>query len=143
MTAILLLVGSVSFAGGTALPARRPADFSVSYSIGDGSRDMGSSIIIQARGGSYASGMHVMSLQLTGAELDAVYATLRANRFDQIETRPRGTAVVGGESMSVIAGGKTYVVDGNATSVADRSASRWRASVNAVVGIAARKVRAK
>ena len=98
---VLIALASVSVLGlavygwihRTHLPAKRPDDLVIEWNEGGGMNPEGSSVVIREGGGTreftdWVDGKIVNStvnFTPTNADLDALYATIRANSFDTIQ----------------------------------------------------------
>ncbi|MCI0394555.1 MAG: hypothetical protein L0332_18320 [Chloroflexi bacterium] len=96
------------------LPAARPADFAIIYHSNGGMLPQGANIEASAAGGAYRlwdGRVEIgVAFQPTEAQLDALYAAVRDNRVERIQSYEEETYDRGGSSISVTAGGETVQV---------------------------------
>lgn len=94
------------------LPAQRPADFFLNYSVSAGMLPYGSNVSLAgevAHTSFFAYGVTFdVAFQPAPAELDALYQVIVDNKFDRIQTYEEEVYDRGGSSLTVTANGETF-----------------------------------
>jgi len=105
---LFLLLASCS----SHLPAERPDDFSIYYSVSGGMMPYGANVSVSgdsAHSSFFAYGVTFdAAFQLSIIELDALYKVISDNQFDRIQTYEEEVYDRGGISITVTANGETY-----------------------------------
>ena len=121
----------------TRLPEARPPDFAVVIMSSGGMVPYSSRSACSAEGCSVEVTDHGQTTQrsapVTAAQLDALYAAVRAHRFDRIQMEQHGIIYdAGGTNVLVTAAGQTYSFGASATSsVAKPSQADFQAVIAA------------
>ncbi|HTQ46763.1 MAG TPA: hypothetical protein VMI75_28610 [Polyangiaceae bacterium] len=137
--AVAALLLMCTACGGTRLPERRPADFSISVSTFGGMLPEGSQTRCDGTAcawSSRANGVEVpeQSRPVTATQLDGLYAVVRGQAFDRIRLEKHEVMYDGGGiNVLVTADGKTYSLGNDATSsIASADEGRYEAVIDAV-----------
>lgn len=138
LLALAVLCGGCSHALPTRLPEQRPADLDITESNGGGMVRAGDSTHISAKGCQferwYGPNKVRAHFSLKPAELDKLYAVLRKNHFDRIQTRrEEGVYDRGGVTVSVSWGKKSYSISNAGLDFVRKDwARQWKAVLRAI-----------
>lgn len=108
----ILIVALLLTSCASRLPAQRPEDFFVNYSLSAGMLPYGSNVSVAgevAHTSFFAYGVSFdVAFQPTAAELDSLYQVVVDNKFDRIQTYEEEIYDRGGSSLTVTANGETF-----------------------------------
>jgi hypothetical protein len=125
------------------LPATRPADFALTVAFGEGMTARGWQLDISAAGGALVEMDNANTdrgtFPVSAADLDALYATCRAQRVDAIRTHEEEVSDRGGTSLHITADGRSFQIsDSGMSFVAEADRPRFAAIVEAAQALASK-----
>jgi hypothetical protein len=138
---LLILVAGCALPFSTQLPAERPADFELEIYEGGGMLDQSTTWSITAGQATYTDHYEqrdvVTQFDLSDAELDVIWDTLRRARFDQIhQSEEHDVYDRGGTSIRVAYNQESVTkLDAGTTFISGGSADRFYAVRNAVTDL--------